>query len=43
LEPVRLAKSVGYNARELNEINRLVIGQKDVLKEKWNEYFRKKI
>jgi hypothetical protein len=43
LEPVRLAKSVGYNARELNEINRLVAGQKVVLKEKWDEYFRKKI
>ncbi len=43
LEPVQLAQSVGYNAKELNEIKRLVVNHKEDLKGKWHEYFRKKI
>jgi hypothetical protein len=43
LDPVQLAKSAGYNAKELNEIKRLVVRHQGVLKEKWYEYFRKKI
>jgi hypothetical protein len=43
LEPVRLAKSTGFNASELTEINRIVASQKGVLKEKWDAHFRKKI
>jgi hypothetical protein len=39
LEPVGLARSVGYSASELNEIERLVVKHKDLIKEKWNEHF----
>lgn len=39
LEPVRFAKSVGYSARELNEIRRLVIDNVTLFKERWYEYF----
>lgn len=39
LEPVQLAKSVGYSARELSEIRRLVVNNADVFKEKWDEHF----
>jgi hypothetical protein len=39
LDPVQLAKSVGYTAHELNEIRKLVINNEDMLKEKWHEYF----
>ena len=39
LDPVGLARSVGYSARELNEIKKLVLGNKAVFKRKWNEYF----
>lgn len=40
LEPVQLAKSVGYNAKELNEIRKLVLENVDLFKEKWYGYFR---
>ncbi|HHT9154865.1 MAG TPA: DUF4160 domain-containing protein [Candidatus Tripitaka sp. YC43] len=36
LEPVRLAKSVGYSARELNEIKKLVLENTDLFKERWH-------
>ena len=39
LEPVQLAKSVGYSARKLNEIRKLVITNEELLKEKWYGYF----
>jgi hypothetical protein len=39
LAPVQLARSVGYNAKELNEIRRLVSEHLDIFKEKWYEYF----
>ena len=39
LEPVSLAKSVGYNAREINEIRRLVLENVNLFKEKWHEHF----
>jgi len=40
LEPVQLARSIGYNAKELNEIRGLVLENLNRLKEKWNEYFK---
>lgn len=39
LEPVALAKSIGYSAREINEIKRLVLENVNIFKEKWHEYF----
>lgn len=39
LMPVQLAKSVGYSARELNEIGKLVLENIDLFKEKWHEHF----
>jgi hypothetical protein len=39
LEPVQLANSVGYSARELSEIRKLVTENAVVLREKWDEYF----
>ena len=39
LEPVQLAKSVGYSARELSEIRNLVTENVGVLRRKWDEYF----
>jgi len=39
LEPVKLAKSIGYSAREINEIRKIVMGNADFLREKWHGYF----
>ena len=41
LEPVELAKSVGYNTKELNEIRKLMIDHVEILKVGWHEYFNK--
>jgi len=40
LEPVQLARSIGYSAKELNEIRGLVLENLNLLREKWNEYFK---
>ena len=39
LEPVRLAKSVGYSAKEMSEIRKLIVENADVFKRRWDEYF----
>ncbi len=39
LEDVALADSVGYNARELSRLRRLVAEHRDILLERWHEYF----
>ncbi len=39
LEPVELENSSGYNAKELNEIRRLIADNLTVLRRKWDEYF----
>lgn len=39
IEPVALARSIGYSAREINEIKRLVSENVTIFKEKWYEYF----
>ena len=41
LEPVQLAKSVGYSARELSEIRNLIVDNVNILKGRWDEYFGK--
>lgn len=37
--PIQLAKSVGYSAKEVNEIRKLIFENQKFLKEKWDEYF----
>ncbi|MFA4846361.1 MAG: DUF4160 domain-containing protein [Patescibacteria group bacterium] len=39
LEPVALSRNVGYNAKELNELLRLVQAHQKKLKEAGHEYF----
>jgi hypothetical protein len=39
LEPVRLARSHGFAARELRDIERLVEQNRELLLERWNEFF----
>ena len=39
LDPVQLAKSVGYNAKELSKIRNLIIENSNTFKRKWDEYF----
>ena len=39
LEPISLAKSVGYNASELTRLRKLVTEQCERFKEQWDEYF----
>ena len=39
IEPVGLARSVGYNANELAEIEKLVRKHRELIKEKWDEHF----
>jgi hypothetical protein len=39
LDPVRLARSGGFGAAELREVERLVAANGQRLVEKWNEYF----
>jgi hypothetical protein len=42
LDPVQLAKSVGYNATELSEIRNLITENSGILRRRWGEYFNKK-
>lgn len=39
LDPVRLARSGGFAAAELREVERLVVANQQLLLGKWNEYF----
>jgi hypothetical protein len=39
LEPVILARSVGYSARELRQIREIVQDNKELLESKWHEHF----
>lgn len=39
LEPVQFVKSVDFNARELNEIRKLILKDLNLLMEKGHEYF----
>lgn len=39
LHPVRLAFNYGYKGHELNEIERLVEENQELLLEAWNDYF----
>jgi len=39
LKPVALASNLGFNARQLRELEKLVIDNQQRLLEAWNEYF----
>ena len=39
LEPVQLARSIGYRAKELSKISNMIIENQGVLKRRWDEYF----
>ncbi len=39
LEPVALARNLGFSAKELRDIERLVIANQQGLLEAWHEYF----
>jgi hypothetical protein len=39
LRPVALARSIGYNAKEIRRLRDLIAAHRDLLEEKWNEYF----
>ncbi|MBI4188474.1 MAG: DUF4160 domain-containing protein [Chloroflexi bacterium] len=39
LEPVQLAKSVGYTAKQLSEIRNIIVENLDALRRSWDEYF----
>jgi hypothetical protein len=39
LQPVELARSVGYNSSELTTLRRLVELHEDLFVEKWHEHF----
>lgn len=39
LDPVRLQRSHGFAARELNRIEKLVLENQQFLLERWNEFF----
>jgi hypothetical protein len=39
LEEVALAANHGFRARELNEIEDLVVEHQEELREAWNDYF----
>jgi len=39
LKPVQLAKSVGYSAKEFNEIRKLVLENANIFEERWHEHF----
>ena len=39
LNPVALARSVGYRAREIRRLRELVEERRDLFEEKWHEHF----
>lgn len=39
LDPVRLARSHGFAAREIGEVEKLVAENEQLLLERWNEFF----
>jgi hypothetical protein len=39
INPIRLAKNYGFTSKELNEIKKLITEKKNLIQEKWDEYF----
>jgi len=43
LEPVQLAKNIGFNSAEIKKIEKLIIDNEIKLKEAWYGYFGKNV
>ncbi len=39
LEPVQLARNVGFSARDLRKLEQMIVDHHEELQEKWNGYF----
>jgi hypothetical protein len=39
LEPVQLARNIGFSARDLRKLEQMIIDHHEELQEKWNGYF----
>jgi hypothetical protein len=39
LDPVRLQRSFGFSAKEINKIEQLILGNQQYLLDKWNEFY----
>lgn len=39
LQPVQLARNIGFSARDLRAIERMIVDHQEELQEKWNGYF----
>jgi hypothetical protein len=39
LEPVQLARNIGFSARDLRKLAQMIIDHHEELQEKWNGYF----
>lgn len=39
LDPIRLARSHGFSAKELNSVEKLVESNQQLLLDRWNEFF----
>jgi hypothetical protein len=39
LEPVQLARNIGFSARDLRKIERMIVDHHEKLQEKWDGYF----
>ncbi len=40
LEPIRIAKNLGFSTNELNKIYKIIVRNNYKFLEEWNEYFR---
>jgi hypothetical protein len=39
LDPIRLARSHGFAAKEINQIEKLIVQHQQLLRDGWNEFF----
>ena len=39
LKPVQLARNIGFSAKDLRAIERMIVEHQEELQEKWNGYF----
>jgi hypothetical protein len=39
LNPISLNRNIGFDAKELNKINKIIVKHQEIFLEKWNDYF----
>lgn len=39
LSPVTLSRNIGFSAKELNKIYKIIVSKRETFLEEWNEYF----